>query len=98
MTPSILFQLKVHCYREKKDMMAKIGFMGRPDIKVVGKPVNPYLVSSTRFSLVVISAQSWKNLFMPYVNKKYSDGPAHPQSNQARIFLLSDSREIFDQT
>ena len=38
-------QLKIHCYREDKDMMAKVGFIGRPDIKVVGKPVNPYLVS-----------------------------------------------------
>ena len=26
-------------------MMATAGFSGRPDIKVVGKPVNPYLVS-----------------------------------------------------
>ncbi|KAL3885788.1 hypothetical protein ACJMK2_025826 [Sinanodonta woodiana] len=34
--------LKVHCFRKEHDMMAEIAFEGRPDIKVAGKPVNPY--------------------------------------------------------
>ncbi|XP_052804410.1 phospholipid transfer protein C2CD2L-like isoform X2 [Mya arenaria] len=36
-------QLKIRCYRHGPDMMAEVGFIGRPDIKIQGKPVNPYM-------------------------------------------------------
>ncbi|XP_033758789.1 LOW QUALITY PROTEIN: phospholipid transfer protein C2CD2L-like [Pecten maximus] len=34
--------LKMKCFREGSDMMVNVSFEGRPDVKVVGKPVNPY--------------------------------------------------------
>ncbi|XP_052286622.1 phospholipid transfer protein C2CD2L-like isoform X7 [Dreissena polymorpha] len=36
-------QLKIRCFRQGNDMMAEVGFLGRPDVKVQGKPVNPYM-------------------------------------------------------
>ncbi|WAR05647.1 hypothetical protein MAR_021016 [Mya arenaria] len=38
-------QLKIRCYRHGPDMMAEVGFIGRPDIKIQGKPVNPYMAN-----------------------------------------------------
>ncbi|XP_021354892.1 phospholipid transfer protein C2CD2L-like isoform X4 [Mizuhopecten yessoensis] len=34
--------VKMKCFREGNDMMVNVSFEGRPDVKVVGKPVNPY--------------------------------------------------------
>ena len=39
-----VFQLRVRLFRQGNDMMAEVGFSGRPDVKVQGKPVNPYMV------------------------------------------------------
>ncbi|XP_048775657.1 C2 domain-containing protein 2-like isoform X8 [Ostrea edulis] len=40
--------LRVECFNHGSDMMAKVAFEGRPDVHIVGKPVNPYQDLSIR--------------------------------------------------
>ena len=40
----MFFQLCFKCSKVGSDMMLSIAFVGRPDVKVSGKPVNPYQV------------------------------------------------------
>ncbi|XP_060605436.1 uncharacterized protein LOC132757953 [Ruditapes philippinarum] len=47
-------QLRIRCFRQGNDMMAEIGFSGRPDIKVQGKPVNPYMDPSDMVDVGVV--------------------------------------------
>ncbi|XP_045208200.1 phospholipid transfer protein C2CD2L-like isoform X4 [Mercenaria mercenaria] len=47
-------QLRIRCYRQGNDMMAEISFLGRPDIKVQGKPVNPYMDPSDMVDVGVV--------------------------------------------
>lgn len=42
---SYKFQICFKCSKVGSDMILNISFIGRPDVKVQGKPVNPYQVS-----------------------------------------------------
>ncbi|KAL4229375.1 intracellular signal transduction [Mactra antiquata] len=46
--------LKIRCFRQNKDMMAEVSFSGRPDIRVQGKPVNPYMDPSDMVDVGVV--------------------------------------------
>ncbi|XP_056012261.1 C2 domain-containing protein 2-like isoform X7 [Ostrea edulis] len=46
--------LRVECFNHGSDMMAKVAFEGRPDVHIVGKPVNPYQDPSDLVDIEVV--------------------------------------------
>ncbi|XP_022321163.1 phospholipid transfer protein C2CD2L-like isoform X5 [Crassostrea virginica] len=46
--------LRLECFNRGNDMMAKVAFEGRPDVRIVGKPVNPYQDPSDLVDIEVV--------------------------------------------
>ncbi|XP_061183846.1 uncharacterized protein LOC133192028 isoform X2 [Saccostrea echinata] len=46
--------LRLECFTHGSDMMAKVAFEGRPDVRIVGKPVNPYQDPSDLVDIEVV--------------------------------------------
>ncbi|KAK3106854.1 hypothetical protein FSP39_001393 [Pinctada imbricata] len=46
--------LRLRCYLSGRDMMAEVSFEGRPNVKIVGKPVNPYQDPSDLVDIQVV--------------------------------------------
>lgn len=62
-------------------MMAKVAFEGRPDVRIVGKPVNPYQVCTYQYIPVAVRCLQFFHLKMqgkyialwPPIAPSYSD-------------------------